>query len=85
MPGLGRRYAPDIRDRNHSVRRAIETKRLEDVTFRNWWAGGIWGDQGSDCTNLRIRAETSSLTPHRGRKGGCRRRERSSRAVTLPA
>ncbi len=47
--GLGRRPAPDPRDRNYPMRALVPF--TFDVPFRYWYAHGWWGDQGetSQC------------------------------------
>jgi hypothetical protein len=43
--GLGRVFIPDDRDRSFPMRAVLpdESRR----TWRNWWPGGLWADQGS--------------------------------------
>lgn len=40
--GLGRRYAPDERDKNYLMKAVIPKKAR---TWRYWWANGWWGNQ----------------------------------------
>lgn len=46
-PGLGRRQAPDPRDRAFPLRAAFPLNMPSDRTYRYWNADGWWGDQGS--------------------------------------
>lgn len=43
--GLGRRVAPDARDRDYPLA-ALLPRRAVARTSRYWYAGGWWGDQG---------------------------------------
>jgi hypothetical protein len=44
--GLGRRFAPDPRDRDYLMARALATVE-PDRQYRYWWQNGWWGDQGA--------------------------------------
>lgn len=46
--GLGRRHAPDPRDRDYPMTAAIPTAAARETRY--WWAGGAWLDQGETGT-----------------------------------
>ncbi len=45
LKGLGRRSAPDERDKGFMMAAMIPA--ASDRTYRYWWPGGWWGDQGT--------------------------------------
>lgn len=49
MPGLGRLYVPDNRDKGYPMRGLFSAMHPEDVGvyYRYWWPQGWWGDQGA--------------------------------------
>lgn len=44
LKGLGRRSAPDDRDKGYMMAAMIPAATVR--TYRYWWPGGWWGDQG---------------------------------------
>lgn len=47
MPGLGRLYSPDERDKGFSINRLLTPLLPSTRTHRYWNANGWWGDQGN--------------------------------------
>lgn len=44
--GMGRRYAPDARDRGFTMRMMLSRKPRPFRLWRYWWDDGCWNDQG---------------------------------------
>lgn len=47
--GLGRRYKEDERDRAYPMQTALPQESA-GITYRYWWTGGAWMDQGATPT-----------------------------------